>query len=201
MIATSTSIQPGGILMRDARHASPEQEGSRSRFDLIVTFEQNARAREALMALRSAGFTPEQATLLEPESAAAPPDLFAVNGRTPLSPDELAADRKIALAIIISTEIAVGTIAGAVIGWLVSLFLYAPEIGPVWIWMLALGTLGAAAGAGVGAWEWKRWAREVQRLHHQTAIGLRFTGGQPATELQRARAILEQHGGSGIDNA
>jgi hypothetical protein len=187
--------------MPDARHTPSEKEESRGRFDLVVTFEEDARAREALMALRSAGFTPEQAILLEPESAASS-DLFAVDGRAHVSPDELAADRKLAIVIIITTEVAVGTIAGAVVGWIVSLFVHAPEIGPVWIWMLPLGALGAALGAGVGAWEWKRWWRgEVKALRHETAIGLRFPGGQPVTELQRARAILEQYGGSAIENA
>ncbi len=186
--------------MRDATHGSLPVGGSRGHFDLIVTFEEDARAREALMALRNEGFTPEEAILLEPNQATATSDPFALDGNTRFSPEALAADRKIALAIIIATEVAVGAIFGAVVGWIVSLFLHAPEIGPVWVWMLPLGVLGAAAGAGVGAWEWKRWSRELKELPHETAIGLRFTGRQPADELQRARAILQQYGGSGIDN-
>ncbi len=187
--------------MPDARQNSPEKEESRGRFDLVVTFEEDARAREALMALRSAGFTPEQAILLEPEGRASS-DVFALDGWAHVSPEELAADRKLAIAVIITTEVAVGIIAGAVVGWIISLFVHAPQIGPVWVWMLPLGVLGGALGAGVGTWEWRRWGRgEVKHLRHETAIGLRFTGDQPASELQRARAILEQYGGSGIDNA
>ncbi|HEY7125472.1 MAG TPA: hypothetical protein VH540_16070 [Ktedonobacterales bacterium] len=187
--------------MPNARQDTSDKEESRGRFDLMVTFAEDARAREALMALRSAGFTPEQAILLEPESTPASSDPFAVDGSARVSPEGLAADRKLAIVVIITTEVAVGAIAGAVVGWIVSLFVHAPEIGPVWIWMLPLGALGAALGAGVGVWEWKCWWREVKVLRHETAIGLRFTGGRPASELQRARAILEQYGGSGMDNA
>jgi hypothetical protein len=186
--------------MHPASHHSSDKDRRRSDFDMVVTFAEDARAREALMALRREGFTPEQAILLEPETATASSDPFALDGKTRFPPDELVADRKIAIAILIATEVAVGTIAGAVVGWIVSLFLYSPQIGPVWAWMLGLGMLGAALGGVVGAWEWKHLSRELQPLRNQTAIGLRFTGRQPANELQRARAILEQYGGSGIDN-
>jgi hypothetical protein len=186
--------------MPDGKQHSSEKEASRANFDLLVTFEDEPRAREALMALRREGFTTEQAMLLQPESSQASSDPFSLDGTMRFSPDELAADRTIAITIIIATEVAVGAIAGAVVGWLVSLFLNAPEIGPLLGWMLGLGALGALAGAGLGSFEWKRWSRELEKLRRQAAIGLRFSGRHPADGLQRARTILERYGGSGIDN-
>ncbi|HEU5370589.1 MAG TPA: hypothetical protein VFU69_19100, partial [Ktedonobacterales bacterium] len=113
---------------------------------------------------------------------------------------ELVADRAIAVWIIICTEFAVGALAGALVGWLVALFLNAPDVGPVWIWMLILGAAGAVAGVGLGSLEWRKWKHQLDTLRQQVAIGMRFSGRSPTDDIVRARAILEQHGGSGIDN-
>lgn len=171
---------------------------TRGRFDMLVTFEEEVQAREALDELRRSGFTPREAILLRPEEPASSP--FSMDGPVQFSPHELAADHTIAIWIIICTEFAVGALGGAVIGWVVALFLNAPNIGPVWAWMLILGVVGAGLGILLGSWEWRKWARELERLKKQTAIGLRFSEGSPADQMRVARQILEQHGGSGIDN-
>jgi hypothetical protein len=165
---------------------------------MIVTFSDEVQARQALNDLRRAGFGPDQALLLEPEDDSA--SLIAPDGHVQLPTAELVADRAIAIWIIICTEFAVGALAGALVGWIVALFLNAPEIGPVWIWMLILGGAGAVAGVGLGALEWRKWKRQLDTLRQQVAIGMRFAARNPANDMARARAILEQHGGSGIDN-
>jgi len=167
---------------------------------MIVTFTEDTQAREALAELRAAGFGPEQALLLHPEEPPSPSNSISLDSHIKFSPTELIADRVVAIWIIISTEFAVGALAGAVAGWLGALFLYAPDIGPVWFWMLILGAAGAAGGVALGALEWKKWKRELESLRQQVAIGMRFTGRSPAADIARARAILERHGGSGIDN-
>ncbi|HEX6780086.1 MAG TPA: LapA family protein [Ktedonobacterales bacterium] len=172
---------------------------ARDRFDMIATFKEEARAREALGDLRAIGFTPQEALLLRPEdSAAAHP--FSPESAT-FSAKELVADRAIAIWIIICTELAVGAIAGALIGWLIALFVNAPAILPIWFWMLIFGCIGAGLGILVGVWEWRKWSRELEELRQQVAIGLRFKDRNPAEQIRIARAILEQHGGEGMDNA
>ncbi len=178
------------------RHSS--ERVSRGRFDMIVTFSDETQARQALAELRGAGFGPEQALLLQPEDDAA--NLIAPNGQIKLPSAELIADRAVAIWIILCTEFAVGALVGALVGWLIALFLNAPNIGPVWPWMLGLGALGAVCGLAVGALEWRTWKRQLDTLRRQVAIGLRFIGRSPANDIARARAILERHGASGIDN-
>jgi hypothetical protein len=175
------------------------EKSARDRFDMVVTFKEEAQARQALSELRAAGFTPQQAMLLLPEGHTAA-NLFSNDGYTKFSARELAADRVIAIWIIVCTEFAVGAIAGALVGWIVALFLNAPSIAPVWFWMLGLGIAGAVLGILVGAWEWRKWSRQLEALRQQVAIGLRFSGRNPADDIRVARAILEQHGGEGIDN-
>lgn len=166
---------------------------------MLVVFEEEVQAREALDELRRAGFTPREAILLRPEEPSSSP--FSMDAPAQFSPRELVADRAIAIWIIICTEFAVGALGGAVIGWVIALFLNAPNIAPVWSWMLILGAVGALLGILLGSWEWRKWARELERLKKQTAIGLHFSGRNPADQMRVARQILEQHGGSGIDNA
>jgi hypothetical protein len=172
---------------------------TRERFDMLATFQEEAQAREALGELRRAGFMPQEARLLLPEESSSGP--FSLDGPAQFSPRDLIADRAIAVWIIICTEFVVGALGGAVSGWVVALFLNAPNIRPVWPWMLILGAVGAVLGILLGSWEWRTWARERERLKKQTAIGLRFSGRHPADQMRVARQILEQHGGSGIDNA
>lgn len=184
--------------MNDPKRQSSENP-TRDRFDMLVTFQEEAQAREALGELRRAGFTPREALLLRPEEPSSSP--FSMDSPAQFSPRDLIADRAIAIWIIICTEFVVGALGGAVIGWVVALFLNAPNIRPVWPWMLILGAAGATLGILVGWWEWRRWARELERLKKQVAIGLRFSGRDLADQMRVARQILEQHGGSGIDNA
>ena len=166
---------------------------------MIANFKEETHAREALGELRAIGFTPQEALLLRPEkSAAANP--FSTESAT-FSAKELVADRAIAIWIIICTELAVGAIAGVLIGWIIALFVNAPAILPVWFWMLIFGCIGAGLGILVGVWEWRKWSRELEELRHQVAIGLRFGARNPAEQIRAARAILEQHGGEGTDNA
>ena len=175
------------------------EESARNRFDMIATFQEEARARQALGELRAAGFTPQQAMLLLPEGHTAA-NLFTSDNYTKFSAKELVADRAIAIWIIICTEFAVGAIAGALVGWIIALFINAPDIRPVWFWMLGLGVVGAALGTLVGTWEWRKWSRRLEALRQQVAIGLRFRERNPAEQMRVARAILEQHGGEGVDN-
>ncbi len=175
------------------------EKSARERFDMIVTFKEEARAREALGELRAAGFTPQQAMLLLPEGHAEA-NLFSSDGYTKFSAKELAADRVIAIWIIVCTEFAVGAIAGALVGWIIALFLNAPDIRPVWFWMLGLGLAGAVLGVLLGAWEWRKWSHQLEALRQQVAIGLHATGRNPAADIRTARGILEQYGGEGIDN-
>jgi hypothetical protein len=184
--------------MNDPNRHSSERE-SRHRFDMIVTFTDEAQARRALADLRDAGFGPDQALLLQPEDTSA--SLIAPGGQISLSTPDLLADRAAAIWIIICTEFVVGALAGALVGWIVALFLNAPNIGPVWTWMLILGALGAGAGIALGALEWRKWQRQLETLPQQIAIGMRFGGRAPADEMARARPILERYGGSGINNA
>jgi hypothetical protein len=165
---------------------------------MIVTFTNETQARQALGELRSAGFGPDQALLLQPEDDTS--NLISPEGQIKLPQSELVADRAVAIWIILCTEFVVGGLAGALIGWLIALFLNAPNITPVWMWMLGLSLGGAIVGLGVGMLEWRKWKRQLDMLRQQVAIGLRFVGRDPANDIVRARAILEQHGGSGIDN-
>src|SRR5262249_3084396 len=125
---------------------------------------------------------------------------IAPDGQIRFPTAELVADRTVAIWIIISTECVVGALAGALVGWIIALFLNAPNIEPVWTWMLLLGAVGALGGRGLAGLEWRRWKTQVDTLRKQVAIGLRFVGRNPATDIVRARAILERYGGSGIDN-
>jgi hypothetical protein len=165
---------------------------ARDRFDMVATFKEETRAREALGELRAIGFTPQEALLLRPEDPATA-NPFSTDGALTFSPKELIADRAIAIWIIICTELAVGAIAGALIGWLIALFVNAPSIFPVWFWMLIFGCIGAGLGILVGAWEWRKWSRELEELRQQVAIGLSFKGRDPAEQIRVARAILEGH--------
>ena len=183
--------------MTDPTRPSAESV-SRGRFDMIVTFTDEMQARQALGELRNAGFGPDQALLLQPEDDAS--NLITPEGQIKLPQTELVADRAVAIWIIICTEFVVGGLAGALVGWLIALFLNAPNIAPVWTWMLALSLIGAVVGIGVGSLEWRKWKRQLDTLRQQVAIGLRFVGRDPASDIVRARAILEQHGASGIDN-
>lgn len=173
---------------------------SRNRFDLIATFTEETQARLALAELRAAGFGPDQALLLQQEEPASSSSLISPDGQIKASTAELLADRAMAIWIIISTEFVVGALVGAVVGWLVALFLNAPNIQPVWFWMLILGAAGAAGGVALGSLEWRKWKRQLDALRQQAAIGVRFTARKPAGDMARARAILEQQGASGIDN-
>jgi hypothetical protein len=184
--------------MNDPKQGFSEKS-ARDRFDMVVTFKEEARARQALDELRAAGFTPQQAMLLVPEGHSAA-NLFSSDGYTKFSAKELAADRVIAIWIIVCTEFAVGAIAGALVGWIIALFLNAPSIAPVWFWMLGLGVAGAVLGVLLGAWEWRKWSRQLEALRQQVAIGLRVNGRNPAEAIRAARSILEQYGGEGIDN-
>lgn len=179
------------------RHRSERM--SRERFDMIVTFPEEIQARRALADLRAAGFGPGQALLLRPEDTSS--DLLSPDGQIKVPSAELLADRAIAIWIIVSTEFVVGGLAGALVGWLIALFLNAPNIAPVWTWMLALSLAGAIGGIALGSLEWRKWKRQLDTLRQQTAIGMRFTGRSPTSDMARARSILEQHGGSGIDIA
>lgn len=165
---------------------------------MIVTFAEEAQARQALAELRRAGFGPEQALLLQPQDDDA--NLIAPDGQIKLTSAELVADRTVAIWIILCTEFAVGGLAGALVGWIIALFLNAPNIGPVWGWMLGLAVLGAVVGLALGSLEWRKWKHQIETLRQQVAIGMRFVGRNPATDIVRARAILEQHGAAGIDN-
>lgn len=167
---------------------------------MIATFAEERQAREALAELRAAGFGPEEAVLLRPEQPSSL-DGLAHDDYTKFSPDELVTDAVIARWIIVGVEFTVGALGGAVVGWLIALFLNAPQISPVWGWMLGLGAVGAIGGVLLGSLEWKKWRREIEALRRQVAIGMRFSGRNPAAGAARARAILEQHGGAGIDNA
>lgn len=179
---------------------NPRERFTRGRFDMIATFAEERQARAALAELRDAGFGPEEALLLRPEQPSSL-DGLAHDDYTKFSPDELVTDAVIARWIIVGVEFTVGALGGAVVGWLIALFLNAPQIGPVWFWMLSLSAVGAIGGILLGSLEWKRWRREIEAIRQQTAIGMRFSGRNPAAAVARARAILEQHGGAGIDNA
>lgn len=183
--------------MHDPTRQPPERV-SRERFDMIVTFTDETKARQALSELRRAGFGPEQALLLRPEDASS--DLIAPDGQIRFPTAELVADRTVAVWIILCTEFVVGALFGALVGWIIALFLNEPNIGQVWPWMLGLGAGGAVGGLALGSLEWRKWRRQLDMLRKQVAIGLRFEGRNPAADLARARSILEQHGGSGIDN-
>lgn len=175
------------------------EKSARDRFDMLVNFKEEAQARQALDELRAAGFTPQEAMLLLPEDSTAA-NLFSSADSIRFSAKEIGTDRVIAIWIIICTEFAVGAIAGALVGWIIALFLNAPDIRPVWFWMLGLGVAGAALGILLGAWEWRKWSRELEELRRQVAIGLRLSDRKPAEQLRVARAILERHGGKGADN-
>jgi hypothetical protein len=188
--------------MNDAmqQFSSAKDHLTRGHFDMIVTFPQESQAREALAELRTAGFGPDQALLLYPEESGSPGNRTSLDGLIKFSPDELVTDAVIAHWIIICVEFVVGALAGAVVGWIVALFLNAPAISPVWFWMLILGAAGAVAGVALGSLEWKKWQRQTEALRQQVAIGLRFKGRNQGPEVTQARSILEQHGGLGIDN-
>ncbi len=188
--------------MNDVRQqfSSGKENVTRGHFDMIVTFTEDIQAREALAELRAAGFGPEQALLLLPEQSGLSSGQVSFDGQIKFSPDELVTDAVIAHWIIICVEFVVGAVAGATIGWLVALFLNAPNIGPVWYWMLILGGAGAIGGLALGSLEWKKWRGQIEKLKKQVAIGMLFTGNNQGPEVALARAILEQHGGLGIDN-
>lgn len=194
---TLRQSEAGSTQMYDPKRHS--ERFARDRFDMLATFQEEIQARQALNELRSAGFTPQQAILLLPEDVAGA-SLFSTEGYVTFSANEMVADRAIAIWIIVCTEFAVGALAGALIGWIIALFVNAPFITPVWFWMLGLGVVGAALGILVGAWEWRKWSRQLEAQRQQVAIGLRFGSRNPAAAIRVARAILEQHGGEGIDN-
>ncbi len=179
--------------MNNPRRQFSEKIG-RDRFDMIVTFKEEAQAQAALNELRNAGFGPQEAILLRPEEASSPTPL-AIDGYMKFSPKELIADRAIAIWIIICTEFAVGVLAGATLGWILTLFIHAPDIGPAWFWMLILGGAFGVGGILLGSWEWRKWTRQLEELRKQVAIGMRFSARNPAAEIQQALSILEHHGG------
>ncbi|HEY7348027.1 MAG TPA: hypothetical protein VH599_06870 [Ktedonobacterales bacterium] len=181
------------------RHLSERM--SRERLDMIAAFPDETQARQALADLRAAGFGPDQAILLRPEEPSPSAHLISPDGQIRLPTADLLSDQVVAIWIIVSTEFAVGALAGVVVGWLVALFLNAPNIGPLWFWMLILGAAGAAGGIVVGSLEWRAWKRRLDTLRQQAAIGMRFSRRSSDADIARARAILAQHGGAGIEGA
>ena len=156
-------------------------------FDLVVTFDNDQLAREALLALRRQGFGPDQAVLLTRGPLAQ--DEFE------LAVDELRAESYMALAIVVVTELALGTLVGAVIGWLVGLFHFAPQVGPVWQPILIVGGIGLLCALVVAFFEYRRWQREHLPSPAEAAVALRLRGQDAPALLMRAQAVLTQFGG------
>lgn len=158
-----------------------------SEFDLIVTFASDEQAREALLALRREGFGPNQAVLLT---------------RGPLAQDEFELATEIlrresytAFAIIAVTEIIVGTLVGATIGWLIGLFLFQPAVGPIWQPILVAAGIGLLVGIVVTIFDFFRWRNVHLPSPGEAAIALRIRGGDAPVRLARAEAVLQQFGG------
>lgn len=165
---------------RQQRRLAPSQ------FDLVITFEDDAQAREALLALRRERFGPDQAVLLTQGPLAQ--DEFE------LAEEELHAESVAALGITIGTEVVLGALGGAVVGWLAGLFVFAPRIGPVWIPMLIVALIGALCGAAVGLVEFRRWQTN-QPGSGEAAIALRLRGATAPARLERAQHVLAEFGG------
>jgi hypothetical protein len=160
---------------------------SPSQFDLIVTFSSDAVARQALLSLREAGFGPDQAVLLT---------------RGPLAQDELElavedlrTESWLAFGIVVATELAIGILLGGVIGWLIGLFHYAPQVGPVWQPILIFGCIGFLLGLVGSVLEWRRWRRVHLPTPGEAAIALRLRGPSAPRQLGLAQSVLERFGG------
>src|SRR5215469_1712546 len=93
-LPADSSHQSGSTRMTDPTRPSSESV-SRGRFDMIVTFTDEMQARQALGELRSAGFGPDQALLLQPEDDTS--NLIAPEGQIRLPQTELVADRAVAI--------------------------------------------------------------------------------------------------------
>jgi hypothetical protein len=158
-----------------------------SQFDLVVTFENDQHARDALLALRRRGFGPDSAVLLTRGPMAQ--DEFE------LAVDELRAESYVAFAIVVATELVLGTLLGAIVGWLAGLFHFAPEIGPVWQPILIVGGVGFLCALVVAFFEFRRWRRDHLPSPAEAAVALRLRGRDAPDLLVRAQDVLTQFGG------
>lgn len=158
-----------------------------SQFDLIVTFADDQQARDALLALRRERFRSDQAVLLT---------------RGPLGYDEfelateaLRAESYVALGIVIVTELAIGVLLGAVIGWLAGLFHFGPAVGPVWQPILIVAGVGLCSALVVAALDIRRWRRVHLPSPGAAAVALRLSGRDAPARLAKAQEVLAQFGG------
>jgi hypothetical protein len=165
---------------RNQRRLAPSQ------FDLVITFEDDAQAREALLALRREHFGPDQAVLLTRGPLA--------RDEYELAEEELRAESVAALGITIGTEVVLGAFVGAIVGWLAGLFWFAPQVGPVWIPILIVALIGALCGGAVGFVEFRRWQTH-QPGGGEAAIALRLRGATAPARLERAQRVLADYGG------
>lgn len=159
---------------------------SPSQYDLVVTFDDVAQAREALLALRRERFAPDQAVLLTRGPLA--------QGEFELVEEELYGDSVAALGVTVVTEIALGLLIGAVVGWLAGLFLFAPQVGPIWLPILIVACIGALCGAAVGLVEFRRWQNHTPG-GGVAAIALRLHGATAPSRLAHAQEVLATFGG------
>lgn len=158
-----------------------------SQFDLIVTFANDQQARDALLALRHERFRSDQAVLLTKGPLN--------QGEFELATEALRSESYIALAIIIITELAIGTLLGAIIGWLVGLFHFAPSIGPIWQPILVIAGLGFCSALVVALLDIRRWRRVHLPTPGEAAVALRLRGSDAAARLAHAQQVLNQFGG------
>jgi hypothetical protein len=167
--------------------AGPPRRPAPSQFDLVVTFETDQQARDALLSLRREGFGPDEVVLLTRGPLAK--DEFE------LATEELRTESYVALSIIVATELVLGTLLGAVVGWLAGLFRYAPQVGPVWQPILIFGAIGFICGLVVSFFEVRRWRRVHVPSPGEAAVALRLRGPGAPMRLARAQDVLQQLGG------
>lgn len=158
-----------------------------SQFDLVVTFADDQQARDALLALRRERFRSDQAVLLTPGPLGY--DEFE------LATEALRAESYVALGIVIATELAVGALLGAVIGWLAGLFHFAPAVGPVWQPILIIAGIGFCSALVVAAFDIRRWRRVHLPSPGEAAVALRLRGRDAPSRLAKAQEVLAQFGG------
>ena len=158
-----------------------------SQFDLVVTFSDEQQARDALLRLRHERFGPDQAVLLTPGPLHQ--DEFE------LAAEALRAESRVALGIVVATELATGALLGALIGWLAGLFHFAPVVGPVWQPILIIGAAGLLSGAVVAVLDVLRWRRARPANPGAAAIALRLRGRDAAPRLAQAQRVLGEAGG------